>query len=221
MKAFKRNAGYQSNSPWASPVVLVCKKDGSLRFCIDLRKFNAQTIKDAYSLPRIEDALGSLNGVCIFTSLDLKSGYWQVELDEESIPLTAFTVGPLGFYECVRMPFGLTNAPATFQRLMKSCLGELHLEWCIIYLDDTIIFSKNLDDHLTCLEGVFERLAKAGLKLKPTTCEFFKNVLRHHGIILAFLTVTFCSGRQLNSSLVSGFLEVVRLGWSRGVRGSK
>ena len=133
----------RSNSPWASPVVLVRKKDGSLRFCIDFRKLNTRTLKDAYSLPRIEDALESLNGACIFTSLNFKSGYWQVELDEDSIPLTAFTVGPLGFYECVRMPFGLTNAPATFQRLMESCVGVLHLEWCIIYLDDIIIFSKN------------------------------------------------------------------------------
>ena len=107
-----------SKSPLASLVVLVHKEDGSLRFCIDLRKLNGQTVKDAYSLPRIEDTIDSLNGTCIFTSLDLKSGYWQVELDEDSIPLTAFTIGPLGFYECVRMPFGLTNAPATFQRLM-------------------------------------------------------------------------------------------------------
>ena len=152
----------RSSSPWASPVVLVRKKDGSLRFCIDLRKLNARTVKDAYSLPHIEDTLDSLNGACIFTSLDLKSGYWQVELDEESIPLTAFTVGPLGFYECVRMPFGLTNAPATFQRLMESCLGELHLDWCIIYLDDIIIFSRTPDDHITRLEGVLEKLAKAG-----------------------------------------------------------
>ena len=105
----------RSNSPWASAVVLVRKKDGSLRFCIDLRKLNAHTIKDAYSLPRIEDLLDTLNGSCIFTSIDLKAGYWQVELDEKSIPLTAFTVGPLGFFECSRMLFSLTNAPATFQ----------------------------------------------------------------------------------------------------------
>ena len=174
-----------SNSPWASPVVLVRKKDGSLRFCIDLRKLNAQTVKDAYSLPHIEDTLDSLNGACIFTSLDLKSGYWQVKLDEESIPLTAFTVGPLGFYECVRMPFGLTNAPATFQRWMESCLGELHLDWCIIYLDDIIIFSKTPDDHITQLEGVFEKLAKAGLKLKPSKCEFFRSKLKYLGHIVS------------------------------------
>ena len=175
----------RSNSPWASPVVLVRKKDGSLRFCIDLRKLNAWTVKDAYSLPRIEDALDSLNGACIFTSLDLKSGYWQVELDEESILLTAFTVGPLGFYECVRMPFGLTNAPGTFQRLMESCLGELHLDWCIIYLDDIIIFLKEPDEHITRLEGVFEKLAKAGLKLKPSKCEFFRSSLKYLGHIVS------------------------------------
>ena len=146
-----------SNSPLASPVVLVRKKDGRLRFCIDLRKLNVWTVKDAYSIPRIEDALESLNGTCIFTSLDLKSGYWQVELDEESIPFTAFTVGPLGFYECIRMPFRLTNATATFQRLMESCLGDLHLNWCITYLDDIIIFLKDPDDHIKRLEGVFKK----------------------------------------------------------------
>ena len=91
-------------------------------------------IKDAYSLPHIDETLDCLGGAIIFTSLDLKSGYWQVEMDEESKALTAFTVGPLGFYECERMPFGLTNALATFQHLMVSCLGELHLNWCIIYL---------------------------------------------------------------------------------------
>ena len=169
------------NSLWASPVVLVRKKDGSLRFCIDLRKLNVRTVKDAYSIPCIDDALDNLNGACIFTSLNLKSGYWQVELDEESIPLTSFTVGPLGFYECIQMP----NAPATFQRLMESCLGDLHLNWCIIYLDDIIIFSKYPDDHIKKLEGVFEKLAQAGLKLKPSKCEFFKARLKYLGHIVS------------------------------------
>ena len=143
-----------SCSPWASAVVLVWKKDSSLRFCIDLRHLNSHTIKDAYSLPRIKESMDCLNGACIFMSLDLKSGYWQVEMDEKSIPYTAFTVGPLGFYECICMPFGLTNAPATFQRLMESCLGELHLQYCIIYLDDIIIFSKTPKEHLHCLRLV-------------------------------------------------------------------
>ena len=138
----------KSLSPWASAVVLVRKKDGSLQFCINLRKLNDRTIKDAYSLPRIEDSLDCLDGAQIFTSLDLKAGYWQVEMSEESIPYTAFTVGPLRFYKCVQMPFGLTNAPATFQRLMESCLGDLHLKHCIIYFDDIFIFSKTPEEHL-------------------------------------------------------------------------
>ena len=100
------------------------------------------------SLPRIEDSLDCLDGATIFTSLDLQSGYWQVELTEASRPLTAFTVGPLGFYECVQMPFGLTIAPATFQHLMESCLGEMYLKWCIIYLDDIIVFSKTSEEHV-------------------------------------------------------------------------
>ena len=126
----------RSFSPWASAVVLVRKKDGGLRFCIDLCKLNNRTIKDGYSLPRIEDTLDCLHGAVWLSTLDLKSGYWQVELEEEAKPLTTSTMGPLGFWECEHMPFGLTNAPATFQRLMESCLGELHLNWCIIYLDD-------------------------------------------------------------------------------------
>ena len=166
---------HRSTSPWASPVVLARKKDGSLQFCIDLRKLNNQTIKDAQILPRIEDSLNCLDGATIFTSLDLQSGYWQVEMTEARKPLTAFTVGPLGFYECVRMPFGLTNVPATFQHLMKTCLGQIHLKWCIIYLDDIIVFSKMPEKHIERFRHVFEKLAAAGLRLKPSRCEFFKS----------------------------------------------
>ena len=175
----------RSTSPWASPVVLVCKKDGSLWFCIDLRKLNNQTIKDAQSLPRIEDSLNCLDGATIFTSLDLQSGYWQVEMTEDSKPLTAFTVGPLGFYKCVWMPFGLTNALATFQHLMETCLGEIHLKWCIIYLDDIIVFSRTPEEHIERLRGVFERLVAAGLKLKPSKCEFFKSRFTYLGHIVS------------------------------------
>ena len=148
----------RSTSPWASPVVLVCMIDGSLRFCIDLRKLDNRTIKDAQSLPRIEDSLDCLDGATIFTSLDLQSGYWQVELTEASRPLTAFTIGPLRFYECDWMPFVLTNVLATFQHLMESHLGEMHLKWCIIYLDNNIVFSKMPEEHIERLRGVFEKL---------------------------------------------------------------
>ena len=175
----------KSSSPWASAVILVRKKDGSLRFCIDLHKLNVFTIKDAYSLPLIDETLDCLGGATIFTSLDLKSGYWQVEMEEESKPLTAFTVGPLGFYECECMPFNLTNAPATFQHLMESCLGELHLSWCIIYLDDIIVFSDNPKEHLRQLRSVFTKLDKAGLKLKPNKCEFFKTKITYLGHIVS------------------------------------
>ena len=108
-------------------------------------------IKDTHSLSRIDETLDCLNRTEQFTSLDLKFGYWLVEMEEDSKALTAFTVGPLGFYECERMPFGLINAPATFQRLMQSCLGNLHLQYCIIYLDDIMVFSKMPEEHLTRL----------------------------------------------------------------------
>ena len=175
----------KSFSPWASAVVLVRKKDGGLRFCIDLRKLNNRTVKDGYSLPRIEDTLDCLHGAVWFSTLDLKSGYWQVELEEEAKPLTAFTVGPLGFWECEHMPFGLTNAPATFQRLMESCLGELHLNWCIIYLDDIIVFSRTPEEHIHRLRAVFEKLKAAGLKLKPSKCDFFKKEIKYLGHVVS------------------------------------
>ena len=146
---------------------------------------NARTIKDAYSPPCINETLDCLGGAIIFTSLDLKSGHWQVEMDEESKPLTTFTVGPLGFYECKRMPFGLTNAPATFQHLMENILGKLHLNWCIIYLDDIVVFSKTPEEHLERLRGVFDKLVEAGLKLKPSKCEFFKSKITYLGHIVS------------------------------------
>ena len=147
---------------------------GGLRLCIDLCNLNNHTVKDGYALPRIEDTFDCLHRAVWFSTLDLKLGYWQMELEEEAKPLTAFTMGPLGFWECERMPFGLTNAPATL-RLMESCLGELHLSWCIIYVDDIIVFSQTPEEHLVRLKALFNKLKAAGLKLKPSKCELFRN----------------------------------------------
>ena len=144
-----------------------------------MRKLNNRTVKDAYSLPRIESILDSLGGAQVFSTLDLKAGYWQVEMAEECKAYTAFTCGPLGFYECDTMPFGATNAPATFQRLMHDCLGELNMNWCIVYLDDIIIFSDTKEEHLKRLEAVFQKLCAAGLKLKPSKCFFFKEEIEY------------------------------------------
>lgn len=174
-----------SHSPYSSNVVLVRKRDGSLRFCIDLRRLNAKTIRDSYALPRINDTLDVLHGAQWFSSLDLKSGYWQVELEESDKHKTAFTAGQLGFFECNRMAFGLTNAPATFQRLMETCLGDIHLIHCLIYLDDIIIFSRTFEEHLERLESVFQRLSSAGLKVKPSKCQFFKTRIKYLGHIVS------------------------------------
>ena len=174
-----------SNSPWASAIVLVRKKDGRLRFCIDIRRLNNRTVKDAYSLPKIESILDSLIGAQIFSTLDLKAGYWQVEMAEECKAYTAFTCGPLGFYECDTMPFGATNAPATFQRLMHDCLDDLNMNWCIVYLDDNIIFSDTKEEHLKRLEAVFQKLSAAGLKLKPSKCFFFREEIEYLGHVVS------------------------------------
>ena len=125
----------ESESPYSSNAVLVRKKDGSLQFCIDFRKLNSRTIRHSYNLPRIDDTIDTLIGAKYVTKLDLQSGYWQVEMNEDDKAKTAFSVGSLEFYECNRMAFGLTNAPATFQRLMEHCIRELNLNECLTFLD--------------------------------------------------------------------------------------
>ena len=172
-----------SNSPWCNAVVLVRKKDRSLRFCIDFRKLNSLTVKDSHPLPRICETLESLTGAAHYSMFDINSGFWQVPMDEESKQYTAFTLGSMGLYECESMPFGLCNAPPTFQRLMQNCLGELNLTYCLIYLDDVIVFSDMPEEHLRKMHVVFDRLCEHGLKLKPSKCEVFKseiNYLAHH-----------------------------------------
>lgn len=174
----------ESCSPWAAPIVLVQKKDGAWRFCVDYRKLNAVTHKDAYPLPRIEASLTSLTQAEWYSTLDLASGYWQVEVDPKDREKTAFTT-PFGLYEFERMPFGLCNAPATFQRLMQRCLGGQVSESLLIYLDDVIVYSVDFMTHLSHLEAVFEALWKYGLKLRPEKCQLFQRQVKFLGHLVS------------------------------------
>ena len=170
-----------SKSPWCNAIVLVRKKDGTLWFCIDFRRLNARTKKDSFPLPHMQETMESMVGARFFSSMDLKSGFWQVRMSEKSRQYTAFTVGSLGVYEFLRMLYGLCNAPATFQRLMQNCLGELNLTYALVYLDDVIVYSKTEEEHLRRLQAVFERFHEHGLKLKPSKCRFLRKQITFLG----------------------------------------
>lgn len=173
-----------SRSPFSSPVVCVRKKDGRLRLCVDYRLLNSRTKKDNYCLPRVEEILDSLNGARYFSRLDLKSGYHQIEIAEEHKERTAFTVGPLGFYEHNRLAFGLCNSPATFQRVMEDIFSDLNLKIMYIYIDDLIIFSSTLEEHFQRLRLVFNRLRRCGLKLAPKKCDLVKQEISFLGFVI-------------------------------------
>ena len=164
---------HPSQSLWCNAVVLVRKKDGTLHFCVDFRHLNVWTKKDSYPLPCIQEALESMAGSAHFSSIDFKSGFWQIKMALESQQYMALTVGNLGFYKFTHMPFGLCNAPATFQCLMQNTLGKLNLTYCVIYLDD--VFGSTEEEHLECLCIVFKRFWEFHLKLKPSKCSFFQS----------------------------------------------
>jgi len=173
-----------SKSSWASPIVLVPKKDGSVHFCVDYRKVNDVTHKDAYPIPRIDNTLDTLAGSKCFSTLDLKSGYWQVEVEEKHQEKTAFCTHE-GLFQFNVMPFGLFNAPAMFQRLMDMVLTGLQWSSCIVYIDDIIVVGRTFDEHIQNLKQIFERLDKAGLKLQPHKCQFLQQKVQFLGHIVS------------------------------------
>ena len=174
----------RSNSPWSSPVLLIPKKDGSYRFCVDYRKLNSVTTRDAYPLPLISETLDQLRDARFLTSLDIKSAYWQIPVAESSRQYTAFTVPNRGLFQFKRLPFGLHNAPATWQRFIDDVLGYDLRPFVFVYLDDIIIVSQTFEKHLELLEEVTNRLRKAGLTLSREKCNFCRDELKYLGYVV-------------------------------------
>ncbi|CAN8073109.1 unnamed protein product [Agarophyton chilense] len=162
-----------NQSEWASPIVLVAKKDGSVRFCVDYRKLNAVTKRDSYPIPRMDDCLDSLGEAVVFTTLDANSGYWQIPLAEDATALTTFTTHE-GLFIFNRMPFGLKNAPATFQRVMDIILSRVKWKFALVYLDDFIIFSGTVKEHFCHVKKVLTIPQDAGVTLTLRKCAFFQ-----------------------------------------------
>ena len=173
-----------SSSPWASPIVLVSKQDGSTRFCVEYCRLNAITKLDEFSLPCVDDSLDLLAGMKHFTTLDLATCYWQVGKEPEAKEKTVFMTHE-GLYEFSVMPFGLCNAPATFQCLMEIALRGLARHKCVVYLDDVMVIGQIFEDHLDDLREMLERLRQAGLKLKPKKCHLVQSEVTYLGYVVS------------------------------------
>ena len=200
-----------SDSTWASPVVLVMKKDGSTRFCVDYRRLNSLTVKDAHPLPRIDDSLRLLGNQQWFSSMDLASGYWQVAMSPEAKKKAAFVTNE-GLFQFRVMLIGLCNAPATFERLMDRVLCGMRWSRCLVYLDDVISFGKTVPEAIWRLEEVLARLSDFGLQLKATKCTFMQTDVGFLGHIVG-RTGLACDPMKL--SAVRDWHEPTRL---KGVR---
>ena len=175
-KMLKNGQISPSMSPWASAVVLIMKKDGSVRFCVDYRQLNKVTVRDVYPLPRIDDSLARLGTGKIFSSFDLCAGYWQIPMAPGDKQKTAFITNS-GLFEFNVMPFGLTNAGATFQRFMDAVLAGLKWNILLVYIDDIIVFSPTFEQHLIDLRLMFDRIRAAVLKFKAKKCHLFQEEL--------------------------------------------
>ena len=170
-------------SEWGAPVLFVPKKDGRLRFCVDYRKLNDMTLKDSYPLPRMDDCIDSLGNAKFFTTLDAYSGYWQMNIRKRDRHKTAF-VTHSGAYQCIRMPFGLTNAPASFQRALDMILTKFKWKTCLVYLDDIIIFSNTVEEHIQHVDEILDCLKRAGVTLKIKKCKFFTTTVEYLGHVI-------------------------------------
>ena len=182
-KMLAQNVIEPATCEWASPIVLVPKPDGSLRFCVDYRRLNAITVPDTYPLPRMDECIDSLGAAVVFTTLDCNSGYWQIPVAPTDREKTAFT-SHFGVYQFRRLPFGLRNAPGTFQRAIDIILSGIKWKTCLVYLDDVIIFSSSRDVHLKHVNEALHLLGKAGLSLKLIKCHFSKEALDYLGHVI-------------------------------------
>lgn len=179
-KLLKKGIIKESCSSYASPVVVVRKTDGSIRLCVDFRKLNQKTRKDAFPLPRIDESFDALQGAKFFSTIDLASGYHQVAVKEHDQHKTAFTT-PFGLYEYLRMPMGVCNGPATFQRLMQTAMNDLIFQIMLVFLDDILLFSKTFTEHLERVDVVLKRLQDTGLKVKLEKCHFLQQKVKFLG----------------------------------------
>lgn len=175
----------ESTSMWQSPVVMVKKKNGQLRFAVDYRKLNTITKQHTFPLPRLEDVFDTIgvSKASIFSTLDLASGFWQIPMDPETSHKSAF-VTPSGVYQWKRMPFGLVNAPASFQALMTQVLRGLNWKFCLVYVDDILVFSNSFEQHMHHLHQIFSRLQSARLTLKPSKCCFALKKVHYLGHVI-------------------------------------
>ncbi|CAC5390493.1 Retrovirus-related Pol polyprotein from transposon 17.6 [Mytilus coruscus] len=173
-----------SSSPWASPLLLIRKKNGKIRPAVDYRKINSQTVCDIYPLPRIQDCLDAVSGANLFSVFDLTSGFHQIPVKLEDRPKTAFKT-KYGLYEFKTMPFGVCKGPATCQMLMELVLNGLQWQICLIYLDDIFVFGKNFEEHMDRLDIILNRISKAGLKLKPEKCDLLQSEVTFLGHVIS------------------------------------
>ena len=191
----------KSDSPWASPIVMVKKKDNSFRMCVDFRKLNAVTAKDSYPLPFVSATLDKLKGAKFLSTIDVKSAFWQVPISRDSRKYTAFTVPGRGLFQFTRMPFGLHNATATWQRLMDEVIGGLDPH-AFAYVDDIVISTTTFEDHLRVLGEIFNRLKDANITISRAKCHFCVPSIKYLGYIVDV------NGLHVDPEKVQGIVDI-------------